>query len=263
MKPTEVIGDCELYLGDCLEILPHLPKVDAVVTDPPYAAEAHGESRRVMTAGRDLGRARRVDAQALPFRALDQLTLNSLLDWAAKNCSGWALSFCQAEQVANYQMVGTEVGLRWVRAMIWVKPDSSPQISGDRPAQGYESIATFWCGGGRSAWNGGGKRGVFTFTKHDVGYGHGGKPNPHPTTKPIALMNELVSLFSFGGQLVCDPFMGSGTTGAACVNLGRKFIGIELEPKYFDIACERIQRAYDQPRLFDEPAPVTEQVALL
>lgn len=64
-------------------------------------------------------------------------------------------------------------------------------------------------------------------------------------------------------QTILDPFMGSGTTGVACVNLGRKFIGIEIEPKYFDIACRRIEEAYKQPRLFAEPAPRLKQQELL
>ena len=63
-------------------------------------------------------------------------------------------------------------------------------------------------------------------------------------------MNELLYLFSNPNELICDPFMGSGTTGVACANLGRKFIGIEIERKYFDIACERIEAAYAQGRLF-------------
>jgi site-specific DNA-methyltransferase (adenine-specific) len=74
--------------------------------------------------------------------------------------------------------------------------------------------------------------------------------NDHPTRKPIALISELVFLFSRPASIVFDPFMGSGTTGVACANLGRKFIGIEMERKYFDIACERIEAAYAQLRLF-------------
>jgi site-specific DNA-methyltransferase (adenine-specific) len=250
-KRKEVIGNAELYLGDCLEILPHLPKVDAVITDPPYAAEAHGAGRRVLTAGRDLGRARAVDAAALPFAPLDEQTRRSLVQWSSAHCNGWLLAFCQAECVAGWRDDVDAAGARWIRAQVWVKPDGAPQLSGDRPAQGYESISTAWCGEGRSQWNGGGRRGVYTFSKHDPGFGHGGMTNEHPTTKPIALMKELVALFTMASaSSVLDPFMGSGTTGVACMNLGRKFIGIEIEPKYFDIACERIENAQRQERLF-------------
>jgi DNA modification methylase len=76
-------------------------------------------------------------------------------------------------------------------------------------------------------------------------------------------MSELVSLFTSARQTILDPFMGSGTTGVACAKLGRKFIGIEIEPKYFDIACRRIDDAYRQPRLFKDEAPKPKQEALL
>lgn len=262
IQRKEVIGDCTLYLGDCLEVLPIISDVDAVITDPPYGAEAHSRGRRVLTKGRGLGRSRRVDGAALPFAPLTEDAKSYLIEWCRERCNGWMLAFCQAEAVAGWRQAVTGEDMRWVRAMVWVKPDSSPQLSGDRPAQGYESIATAWCGTGRSKWNGGGRRGVFTFTKHDDGYGHGGKCNNHPTRKPIALMHELVSLFSDFGATVCDPFMGSGSTGVACVNLGRKFIGIERDPDYYDIACQRIADAYNQPRLFDDPYPVLEQEVL-
>jgi len=84
----------------------------------------------------------------------------------------------------------------------------------------------------------------------------------HPTEKPLSLMRWCVSMV--GGDTVFDPFMGSGTTGVACVKLGRRFIGIEIEPKYFDIACRRIEAAYKQPDLFiSAPSPRPVQEALL
>lgn len=74
-----------------------------------------------------------------------------------------------------------------------------------------------------------------------------GNPD-HPTQKPVLVLEELLK--GTDSEVICDPFMGSGTTGVACMNLGRKFIGIEIEPKYFDIACERIENAQRQERLF-------------
>ena len=88
--------------------------------------------------------------------------------------------------------------------------------------------------------------------------------NTHPTVKPIALMSYLVKLVTMSTRnLILDPFMGSGTTGVACAKLGRKFIGIELDEDYFNIACERIRKAYDQPDLFIEPPKVMKQEDLL
>ena len=83
----------------------------------------------------------------------------------------------------------------------------------------------------------------------------------HPTQKPLPLMEWCLG-FLPSARIILDPFMGSGTTGVACANLGRSFIGIEREPSYFDIACRRIEEAYRQPRLFEEPAPKPVQQGL-
>jgi len=86
--------------------------------------------------------------------------------------------------------------------------------------------------------------------------------NGHPCPKPIGWMRWAVSLASRAGETILDPFMGSGTTGVAAVKLGRRFIGIEIEPKYFDIACRRIEEATKQPDMFIEPLPAPKQEAM-
>jgi DNA modification methylase len=91
---------------------------------------------------------------------------------------------------------------------------------------------------------------------------YGAIDKQHPTQKPLPLMQWCLG-FLPNAETILDPFMGSGTTGVACVNLGRKFIGIEIDPGYFDIACRRIEAAYAQPRLFTEPAPRPTQEDLL
>lgn len=81
----------------------------------------------------------------------------------------------------------------------------------------------------------------------------------HQTEKPVELISTIAEVVSPLGGTILDPFMGSGTTGVACVKLGRRFIGIEIEPRYFDIACRRIEAAYAQPDLFvasPQPKPV-------
>ena len=240
----EVIRDAVLYLGDCLEILPTLSKVDACITDPPYESEAHTLQRRVKRGGA-------CENEALPFAQMDAETRLRASASVVALCNGWAITFCQAEAVQDWRESFEAAGAAYKRAMVWVKPDGMPQYSGDRPGMGYESMVAVWCRPGKSTWNGGGRHGVFIVNKNDTG----GDSAPHPTTKPIRLMSELISLFTHPSDLVLDPFMGSGTTGVACANLGRKFIGIEIEPKYFDIACKRIEEAYRQPRLFpDAPA---------
>jgi site-specific DNA-methyltransferase (adenine-specific) len=231
------IGNATLYHGDCLA--QELPPVNATITDPPFEVEAHTLQRRVKRGGGVLS------AEPLPFAQIEDRARYARA--VAKVTTGWALAFCQAEAVQAWREAFEEAGASYRRAMVWIKPDGMPQYSGDRPGMGYESIVSVWCGKGKSRWSGGGRHGVFTCNKND-----GAGPAPHPTTKPRRLMEELVSLFTSPGDVVLDPFMGSGTTGVACANLGRKFVGVEIDRGYFDIACERIEAAYSQARLFDD-----------
>lgn len=256
---VETIGDATLYNGDCREILACI-RADHCITDPPYEAEAHGAGRRLLgrTAELSDARVREIEAAPLDFAAMDEELRDHVCAWAAESCSGWFLAFCQAEAVATWRAAMEQGGAKWRRAMVWIKPDSSPQLSGDRPAQGFESIASAWCGDGKSTWNGGGKRGVFTYGKHDPGQGHGGGANEHPTQKPRLLMADLVSLFTNPGESIADPFMGSGTTGVAAIQLGRRFCGIETNPAHFAVACRRIEQAVNQGQLF-APVPAAPQ----
>jgi DNA modification methylase len=120
--------------------------------------------------------------------------------------------------------------------MIWVKPDSAPQFTGDRPAMGYESIATAWTGNGSSSWLGRGTRGVFTY--NCTGYDH-----EHPAQKPTPLMQHLIRLFAREDGLVLDPFMGVGSTLVAAKAMTRKAIGIEIEERYCEIAARRLEQS--------------------
>jgi DNA modification methylase len=236
------IGNATLYLGDCMDVLPTLPKVDAVITDPPFEAEAHTDMRRsrkaIKTGTNDV----------IDFEPICENVRNGVAEWTAKNNNGWALFFCQVEAASIYRDVFNEHGAKYKRTMVWVKPDSAPQFNGQGPAQGYECISSIWCGNGASRWNGGGKRGVFEYCVTSGRFGG------HPTEKPMPLMSDLIKLFSWQNNLILDPFMGSGTTGVAAIQLGRKFIGIEREERYFQIACQRIEQAVAQGQLF-EPEP--------
>jgi site-specific DNA-methyltransferase (adenine-specific) len=254
----EVLADgVEIWLGDCRDVLPTLGRVDTVICDPPYEIEAHTLGRRLL--GRSLGGGRRelINECPLSFCPIDETTRLTVASWAASNCDGWSLIFCQAEAVAAWRDALQDGGAKFKRAMVWIKPDAMPQFNGQGPAQGYESIATAWCGSGRSSWNGGGRHGVFVHCKNS-----GGK-HEHETQKPLPLMRELVELFTNRGATILDPFGGSGTTGVAAVKLGRKFIGIEIEPKYFDIARRRITQALAQPDLFIEAPKRAVQETLL
>jgi len=160
-------------------------------------------------------------------------------------CAKWVGYFCSLEGIGPWAAEIAKSEIKYKRACVWVKPDSTPQLNGEGPAQGAEAFFVGWNGKGNARWNAGGKRGVYT---HGVQYRarYGG----HPTEKPISLMKEILLDFTKPGESILDPFMGSGTTGVACVQLGRPFIGIEVDETYFDIACERIERASGQPSLF-------------
>ncbi|MCH9838520.1 site-specific DNA-methyltransferase [bacterium] len=240
-KRIVYIGDATLIEGDCLEILPTLGRVDHVICDPPYDPEAHTPNRRARKGGL-------VQNAALTFAPLCHSDMESAALKIAEVCGGWFLAFCQTEQVSYWRDSIELSGLKYKSPMIWVKPNSAPKFNGQGPAIGYESMVTSWAGPGPARWNAGGKRGVYTHCTNQSDR-HGG----HDTEKPASLMRELLGDFTNAGQTICDPFMGSGTTGVAALQLGRKFIGIEIDPGYFDIACKRIEEAWRQPRLFEEP----------
>ena len=237
----ERIGGQRLILGDCLQVMPLLGRFDAIITDPPFEAQAHTDIRRTQKS------IKTGVADSLGFSAITEDVRSFIPLWSAKNCDGWLLAFCQVEAVAAWRDAMEAASLKYKRGMAWVKPDSSPQFNGQGPAQGYECIASAWCGSGISRWNGGGKRGVFIHNTNQPDR-HG----VHQTEKPIPLMVELIRLFCNGGH-VLDPFMGSGTTLVACQRLGRNGTGIELDPDYFAIACKRVDEATRQVDLFIEP----------
>ena len=251
-----VIGDCVLYQADCMAVLPTLEKVDCVITDPPYEAEAHTKGRRLLGTQKDGSRT--VEYGALDFDAMTEDVRLQSTALAGSICSGWMLTFCQAEAVAKWRDAHEAAGAKYKRAMVWLKPDGAPQFTGDRPGMGYESIVASWCGLGRSVWNGGGRHGVFNHAQRD-----NNEPKQHMTQKPLALMRELVTLFSGRTDTILDPFAGSGTTGVAAVQLGRKFTGIERDAGYFAIACKRIEQAYAQGQLFEPERAKQVQEALV
>jgi site-specific DNA-methyltransferase (adenine-specific) len=245
----EFIAGNELWLGDCLEILPRLAdrQVHHVITDPPYESSLH-ESK-----GKAAGRLRtdgRADLRTLDFEPIDKIR-GRVVELVQDCCEGWFVVFATVEGVAEWARAINPSRIKYKRACIWIKPDSTPQFNAQGPAQGAECFVAAWAGRGHARWNSGGKRGVYT---HNIRQPD--RDGRHPTEKPLSLMREIVLDFSCPGELVCDPFTGSGTTGVAAVALGRRFVGIERNPEYFAIACERIERASKQPDLFIPPTPL-------
>jgi site-specific DNA-methyltransferase (adenine-specific) len=144
--------------------------------------------------------------------------------------------FCDLESIFEWRLMVLSMGLDYVRACIWDKVDSAPQFTGDRPASAAEAIVVSHARGSKN-WNGGGGRNVF---RHAVNAVRGAKP--HPTTKPEPLMAELIALFTDPGDLILDPFGGSGTTAVAAKRLGRRCILIEREEKYCAVAVSRLRQ---------------------
>ena len=274
MSRVEHIGDATLYLGDCREILPTLGKVDAVVTSPPYGQQ------------RDYG-AKIQDWRGLVSGALTKTpesgSTQILVNLGPIHRDGEVILYwndmIEDMRAAGYRLFG------------WYVWDQLSGQAGDwngRLAPSHEFVFHF----NRTARrpnktkrtqgydlgrkiHGPGVRKADGTSASKTGHGDDVQPFKipdsvlrlsrdtanvgahiaHPARFPVSFATELVAAFSDPMQTVLDPFAGSGTTGVACANLGRSFIGIEIDPGYFDIACRRIEEAYRQPRLFEEPAP--------
>jgi DNA modification methylase len=232
MTNPVIIGDAVLYLGDCREILPTLGRVDAVVTDPPYGVNFKGKATKHTQASKDFS--------------------------------------------GGYIGGDTDIGPVVVAVALAIA-DRGVVFPGSRLMFDYPKpyeIGCVYCpsGAGLGRWG-------FTVQHPILFYGMGmphTRQGPsgfesfdtvedcgHPCPKPIRWMEWAVKKCSVAAQTILDPFMGSGTTGVACAKLGRKFIGIEIEPKYFDIACRRIEAAYAQPDMFVTPPPKPVQEALI
>jgi len=236
-----------LTLGDCLDPvtgLASLPdkSVDHVICDPPYEAEAHTLQRRTkqfFSQGAGLEGAN-LAVKPLDFAPLTEDIRERAASEMVRVSRRWILVFCQAEAVGLWRDSIAAAGGSYKRAAVWVKPDGQPQLTGDRPGMGYESIV---CGhaAGRSKWNAGGKVGVYVYAiKGD------GRERVHPTQKPIALFDSLTIDFTDPGETILDPFAGSGTTGVAAIRNGRRFIGWEKDSKYHEIARKRLEGTKEQ-----------------
>jgi site-specific DNA-methyltransferase (adenine-specific) len=223
---VETIGAATLYLGDCWQL--PWPEADVCITDPPYAERTHAGARTGAIG----------EKQLIGFASIDTETFLSTCARLVNLCQRWVVLSCDWRHAAALE--DSAIAYALIRLGVWIKPNGAPQFTGDRPGTGWEAIAMLHREG-KKRWNGGGHHAVYTFNKED---------GEHPTTKPLPLVEKLVKQFSDPGELIFDPFMGSGTTGVAAVKMGRRFVGIEVDPKYFDLACERIDNAQRQEQLF-------------
>lgn len=215
---VETIGDAKLYLGDCADVLATLGPVDACVTDPPYGI---GESAKKNRTRGGKG------VKATDYGADDwdnEPCPPSVLAWMLAN-SRWQIVFG-----GNYfPLPPTSCWL------VWDKENTGDFADAEMAWTNLPKAIRLK----RHMWNG--------MLRKDR------EPRFHLTQKPLAIMSWCLSHLPAEARVVIDPFMGSGTTGVACVLDGRPFIGIEREAKHFETACRRIEEAYRQPRLFAEP----------
>lgn len=222
MSRVETIGSATLYLGDCRDVLPQMPARAAMVSDVPYGVGYQSGWQN-------------------KFRGIK---IANDGDTAARD----AVLSVWGERPAIIFGSWKIAKPRRVRAvLIW---DKGTVGMGDLGLPWFPCTEEIYVLGDG-----------FSGSRTSAVLRHVGRNEHHPTEKPVSLMTELVEKCRSEFPIV-DPFMGSGTTGVACVKLGRKFIGIEIERKYFDIACRRIEEAARQPDMFVEPTPAYEQATL-
>lgn len=221
----EVIGNATLYLGDCRDVLPTLENVDAVVTDPPYGIGRSGQSGMLGTKRGRINTRTAHEDLGWDGERLDAATLGLVLA-SGRDAIIWG---------GNYYADLLPASSKW---LVWDKGQRIQQSDGEL------------------AWtNMGGALRIVTINRAEIGQDaeRWRGPSFHPTQKPVLLMKWCLTHLA-GAASIIDPFMGSGTTGVAAVMAGLRFIGIEREERYFDVACKRIEDAQRQGSLFGAAA---------
>lgn len=236
IKREVTIGHCRLILGDCLEILPSVGAVDAVVTDPPYGIEG-GKGGDARDFGKGGYEAPFQDTPAY-IESVCVAAVNICLDLAG------AGAVTPGNRCLSMYPQPRDIGCFWTPAAMTHGPWGMTT---------FQPILYY----GKD-WRAG--KGAFPSGRQVT---EASEKNGHPCPKPILAWKWLVDKVCQPGGTVLDPFMGSGTTGVACAKTGRSFVGIELHEPYFEIACDRIRKAYDQPDMFvSAPAKAAEQVSM-
>ena len=259
MGEVVTIGDCTLYHGDALAVLPTLEagSVDAVVTDPPYSSGGMMRGDRTSATSKKYQSS---EAEKLPEFSGDTRDQRGWAYWCALwlasarlACTDGAMFcvFSDWRQLPTATDALQSGGIVWRGIVPWDKVNARPVAGRFRSQAEY------------IVWGTNGARSIEP--KEDSAYLQGclyvvptvgTDDREHSTQKPVLLLEMLSEVAKPQGTIL-DPFMGSGTTGVACVRTGRKFIGIEIERKYFDIACKRIAKAYEDRSnpLWGEVAP--------
>lgn len=222
-KPYYQDESVTIYHGDCRELLPQLGRFSAVVTDPPFSEDTHANAKTNKGGGSGV--------KAIKFDSISVYELAMLLSHLGNASDGWVVASLDWRHLARFED-SPPPGLRLMRFGVWVKPNPMPQISADRPAQGWEAIGYFHRNDVKPQWNGGGSHGNFWLPVAQT--------EAHPTEKPLAMLHTIVERFTAHGGTILDPFAGSGTTGRAAKDLGRKCVLIEREERYCEMAAKRM-----------------------
>ena len=237
------IGAATLYLGDCLELLPEIKGVHAVITDPPYSSGAHESAKR--------GKRLAMTPESVTPRDVIQGDVMGtfgfmwfLRAWFRRfidtlHPGGHLACFIDWRMYPLMSAMSDAAGLRANNLVVWDKGYAGLG-SGFRAQHELVMLASL----GPPEW--------YSYQFGNVIEDMRITQGAHPHEKPARLCEALVATCTPIGGTVLDTFMGSGSTGVACVSAGRKFIGMEVERKYFDIACERITQAHNARRLFEE-----------
>ncbi len=246
-------GECLLINADCLSVLPTLGPVDAVVTSPPYnqlgsrlpakASGMHAESQWVSNT-KAVGY-----ADDMPEDEYQSWLLEVMAQCASVCVDGGSIFInhkCRwRDTVLLHPVDWIKIrGARLRQEIIWMRAGSTT-LNARMFAPSEERILWWISGTGKWKWN---QEAASFLSVWDISQDN--LPDGHPCPFPVEIPRRCITGTTDMGDTVLDPFMGSGTTGVACSRLGRHFIGIEIEPRYFNIACERIRREYDQLKLF-------------
>lgn len=241
------IGNATLYHGDCLEILPTLENnsIDMIWTDPPYGHKNHdGDLNSRLNDYRGLDQKPIVNDDQDSMRVVVDGMLTQAARILRHDCCCCCCCCCGGGPRPTFAWVAERLdrgGLQFFHSVIWDK--ANPGL-GWRYRRQHEMVMVAHRTGGKLLWADDAVAIPNVIRKMPD------RERLHPNEKPVWFVEQFIRAHAQQGQIVLDPFMGSGTTGVACMNLGRKFIGIEIERKYFDIACERISQAQKQGRLF-------------
>ena len=241
-------GRVQLWLGDCRTVLPTLAGIDAIIADPPYGIpHAFG----VQKGGGRKG-TRRLQFAWDGDKATDAVLEACALAAPLADAHLWFCGLHQASYIADILL---DAGMT-PKAGSWVKECPPPAGAGNWWPSGFEHAVYAYRSG---AWFGDtDPKRSNVWTADSYRYGQPGKVD-HPTQKPLSLMLRLVGALAMPDGTVADPFMGSGSTGVAAIQIGRRFVGVEIKPEYFDLACRRIEDATRQADLFIEPAKVHQE----